>query len=142
MSPWFGLSVIQPFYIFEKRNHLCAKFSVVLLLLFSSHSKFPVMDLERIDSTESLKGADSNEQFVCESVGHRECDKLCNMAADHISELASMENSNRSARPGFCSDKYSLLVIVGLPGPAGFVDLLVSEIERGKHLSYCVMGTE
>lgn len=113
-----------------------------LLLLFSSHSKFPVMDLERIDSTESLKRADSNEQFVCESVGHRECDKLCNMAADHIGELASMENSNRSARPGFCSDKYSLLVIVGLPGPAGFVDLLVSEIERGKHLSYCVMGTE
>ncbi|KAK7127197.1 hypothetical protein R3I94_018397 [Phoxinus phoxinus] len=53
------------------------------------------------------------------------------MAADHIGELASMENSDRSARPGFCSDKYSLLVIVGQPGPAGFVDLLVSEIERG-----------
>ncbi|XP_073700341.1 microtubule-associated protein 1S [Garra rufa] len=53
------------------------------------------------------------------------------MAADHIGELASMENSNRSARPGFCSEKYSLLVIVGQPGPAGFVDLLVSEIERG-----------
>ncbi|KAK2907260.1 hypothetical protein Q8A67_006245 [Cirrhinus molitorella] len=53
------------------------------------------------------------------------------MAADHIGELASMENSNRSARPGFCSDKYSLLVIVGQPGPLGFVDLLVSEIERG-----------
>ncbi|XDV21897.1 hypothetical protein PO909_026905 [Leuciscus waleckii] len=53
------------------------------------------------------------------------------MAADHIGELASMENSNRSARPGFCSDKYSLLVIVGQPGPAGFVDVLVSEIERG-----------
>ncbi|XP_067251954.1 microtubule-associated protein 1S isoform X1 [Chanodichthys erythropterus] len=53
------------------------------------------------------------------------------MAADHIGELASMENSNRSARPGFCSDKHSLLVIVGQPGPAGFVDLLVSEIERG-----------
>ncbi|XP_067272462.1 microtubule-associated protein 1S [Pseudorasbora parva] len=53
------------------------------------------------------------------------------MAAEHIGELASMENSNRSARPGFCSDKYSLLVIVGQPGPSGFVDLLVSEIERG-----------
>ncbi|XP_050950322.1 microtubule-associated protein 1B [Labeo rohita] len=53
------------------------------------------------------------------------------MAADNIGELASMENSNRSARPGFCSDKYSLLVIVGQPGPPGFVDLLVSEIERG-----------
>ncbi|XP_056304075.1 microtubule-associated protein 1B [Danio aesculapii] len=53
------------------------------------------------------------------------------MAAEHIGELASMENSNRGARPGFCSEKYSLLVIVGQPGPAGFVDLLVSEIERG-----------
>ncbi|XP_051980502.1 microtubule-associated protein 1B [Xyrauchen texanus] len=42
-----------------------------------------------------------------------------------------MENSNRTSRPGFCSDKYSLLVIVGQPGPDGFVDFLVSEIERG-----------
>jgi len=64
------------------------------------------------------------------------------MAADHIGELASMENSNRSARPGFCSDKYSLLVIVGQPGPAGFVDLLVSEIERGKHFVLLGMVTE
>ncbi|XP_052446393.1 microtubule-associated protein 1S isoform X1 [Carassius gibelio] len=53
------------------------------------------------------------------------------MAAEHIGELASMESSSQSARLGFCSDRYSLLVIVGQPGPAGFVDLLVSEIERG-----------
>ncbi|KTF89830.1 hypothetical protein cypCar_00027082 [Cyprinus carpio] len=53
------------------------------------------------------------------------------MAADHIGELASMENSSRSARPGLCGDRYSLLVIVGQPSPAGFVDLLVTEIERG-----------
>ncbi|XP_016423574.1 microtubule-associated protein 1B-like [Sinocyclocheilus rhinocerous] len=58
------------------------------------------------------------------------------MAEEHSGELASMENSSR---PGFCSDKYSLLVIVGQPGPAGFVDLLVSEIERGKVSSYCRM---
>ncbi|XP_016354446.1 microtubule-associated protein 1B-like [Sinocyclocheilus anshuiensis] len=50
------------------------------------------------------------------------------MAEEHGGELASMDNSSR---PGFCSDKYSLLVIVGQPGLAGFVDLLVSEIERG-----------
>ncbi|XP_051550358.1 microtubule-associated protein 1B-like [Myxocyprinus asiaticus] len=53
------------------------------------------------------------------------------MAADHIDELASMDSSNRTSRLGLCRDKYSLLVIVGQPGPAGFVDLLVSEIERG-----------
>uniref|UniRef100_A0A8C1WWA2 Microtubule-associated protein 1Sa n=1 Tax=Cyprinus carpio TaxID=7962 RepID=A0A8C1WWA2_CYPCA len=53
------------------------------------------------------------------------------MASEHSGELASMESSSRSARAGFCSDKYSLLVIVGQPGPAGFVDLLVSEIDRG-----------
>ncbi|XP_043087890.1 microtubule-associated protein 1B [Puntigrus tetrazona] len=53
------------------------------------------------------------------------------MAADHIGELASMEDSSRSARPALCRGKHSLLVIVGQPGPAGFVDLLVSEIERG-----------
>lgn len=58
--------------------------------------------------------------------------KLCNMATDHISELVGMENSDRTSRSGFCSNKYSLLVIVGLPGPAGFVDLLVTDIERGK----------
>ncbi|XP_026092237.1 microtubule-associated protein 1B-like [Carassius auratus] len=53
------------------------------------------------------------------------------MASEHSGELASMESSSRSARVGFCSDKYSLLVVVGQPGPAGFVDLLVSEIDRG-----------
>ncbi|XP_016298201.1 microtubule-associated protein 1A-like [Sinocyclocheilus anshuiensis] len=53
------------------------------------------------------------------------------MAADHIGELASMDNSSRSARAGSCSDRYSLLVIVGQTSPAGFVDLLVSETERG-----------
>uniref|UniRef100_A0A672LFE7 Microtubule-associated protein 1S-like n=1 Tax=Sinocyclocheilus grahami TaxID=75366 RepID=A0A672LFE7_SINGR len=53
------------------------------------------------------------------------------MAADHISELASMDSSSRSARAAFCSDRYSVLVIVGQTGPAGFVDLLVSETERG-----------
>lgn len=50
------------------------------------------------------------------------------MAADHISNLAHMENF----RPTFCIDKYSLLVIVGQPGTTGFIDLLASEIERGK----------
>ncbi len=64
------------------------------------------------------------------------------MAADRIGDLSSMEKSSRSARPGFCSDKYSLLVIVGQPGPAGFVDLLVSEIERGKVSCYCGMMIE
>lgn len=49
------------------------------------------------------------------------------MAAAHISDLADMENS----RPAFRSDKYSLLVIVGHHGTTEFVDLLVSEIERG-----------
>lgn len=53
------------------------------------------------------------------------------MATDHISELVGMENSDRTSRSGFCSNKYSLLVIVGQPGPSGFVDLLVTEIERG-----------
>ncbi|XP_051977202.1 microtubule-associated protein 1B-like [Xyrauchen texanus] len=42
-----------------------------------------------------------------------------------------MDNTNRTPRLGLCSDTYSLLVIVGQPGPAGFVDLLASEIERG-----------
>ncbi|XP_055073474.1 microtubule-associated protein 1S isoform X2 [Misgurnus anguillicaudatus] len=53
------------------------------------------------------------------------------MATDHISELVGMENSDRTSRFGFCSNKYSLLVIVGQSGPAGFADLLVTEIERG-----------
>ncbi|KAL0159301.1 hypothetical protein M9458_043026 [Cirrhinus mrigala] len=92
---------------------------------------FFVKDPERIGSTESLKRTESSERLVCESDITNLC-KLCNMAADHIGELASMENSNRSARPGFCSGKYSLLVIVGQSGPAGFVDLLVSEIERAR----------
>ncbi|KAA0712494.1 Electromotor neuron-associated protein 1 [Triplophysa tibetana] len=52
------------------------------------------------------------------------------MAADHISDLAEMEN----LRPAFCSNKYSLLVIVGHPGTTGFIDLLASEIERGIRL--------
>ncbi len=102
---------------------------------------FFVKDPERIGSTESLKRTESDERLARESDITNLC-KLFNMAADHIGELASMEKSNRSARPGFCSDKYSLLVIVGQPGPAGFVDVLVSEIERGKVSSYCGMMIE
>ncbi|TRZ01122.1 hypothetical protein DNTS_007847, partial [Danionella cerebrum] len=57
--------------------------------------------------------------------------KLSNMATEHVGELASMENSARAPHHGFCRDKYSLLVVVGQPGSDGFVDLLVSQIERG-----------
>lgn len=126
-------------HLWKKKSSLC-QIQFCLLLQFSSHSKFRNRSGEnRFDWI--IKRTDSSERFVHES-DITNFYKLCNMAADHIGELASMENSNRSARPGFCSDKHSLLVIVGQPGPAGFVELLVSEIERGKYLSYCGMVTE
>lgn len=44
-----------------------------------------------------------------------------------------MDNAGAvSTHPGFSSDKYSLLVVVGEHTAAGSVEYLVSEIERGK----------
>ncbi|XP_030646974.1 microtubule-associated protein 1B [Chanos chanos] len=53
------------------------------------------------------------------------------MATAHTDEVKSMENANRTSHPGFSSEKYSLLVVIGQHSPTGFVEYVVSEIERG-----------
>ncbi|XP_076879942.1 microtubule-associated protein 1S [Brachyhypopomus gauderio] len=53
------------------------------------------------------------------------------MATGCVDQLKTMENATRTSHPGFSNDKYSLLVIVGEHSALGFVDYLVSEIERG-----------
>lgn len=59
--------------------------------------------------------------------------KLLNMASQLIARVKMMETaSTTSAHPGFSSDKYSLLVVVGEHTAVGSVEYLVSEIERGK----------
>ncbi|XP_072516779.1 microtubule-associated protein 1S [Salminus brasiliensis] len=52
------------------------------------------------------------------------------MATQRIDGVESMETEKKS-HPGFSSQKYSLLVVVGEHSAAGFVEYLVSEIERG-----------
>lgn len=55
------------------------------------------------------------------------------MAAQRIDGEKTMEKpSVTSSHPGFSSDKYSLLVVVGEHSAAGSVEYVVSEIERGK----------
>lgn len=59
--------------------------------------------------------------------------KLLNMASQRIDGVKTMENASAtSSHPGFSSDKYTLLVVVGEHTAAGSVEYLVSEIERGK----------
>ncbi|MCJ8737613.1 hypothetical protein PDJAM_G00026080 [Pangasius djambal] len=54
------------------------------------------------------------------------------MASQRIDGVKMMENASAaSSHPGFSSDKYSLLVVVGEHTAAGSVEYLVSEIERG-----------
>ncbi|XP_046713476.1 microtubule-associated protein 1B [Silurus meridionalis] len=54
------------------------------------------------------------------------------MASQRIDGAKTMENpSATSSHPGFSSEKYSLLVVVGEHTAAGSVEYLVSEIERG-----------
>ncbi|MCI4383387.1 hypothetical protein PGIGA_G00025850 [Pangasianodon gigas] len=54
------------------------------------------------------------------------------MASQRIDGAKMMENASAaSSHPGFSSDKYSLLVVVGEHTAAGSVEYLVSEIERG-----------
>lgn len=59
--------------------------------------------------------------------------KVLNMASQSIDGVNTMENASAiSSHPGFSSEKYSLLVVVGEHTAAGSVEYLVSEIERGK----------
>uniref|UniRef100_W5U7F5 Electromotor neuron-associated protein 1 n=1 Tax=Ictalurus punctatus TaxID=7998 RepID=W5U7F5_ICTPU len=54
------------------------------------------------------------------------------MASQSIDGVNTMENASAiSSHPGFSSEKYSLLVVVGEHTAAGSVEYLVSEIERG-----------
>ncbi|XP_053369258.1 microtubule-associated protein 1B [Clarias gariepinus] len=54
------------------------------------------------------------------------------MASQRIDGVNRMENASAtSSHPGFSSDKYSLLVVVGEHTADGSVEYLVSEIERG-----------
>ncbi|KAI4881336.1 hypothetical protein NFI96_001646 [Prochilodus magdalenae] len=52
------------------------------------------------------------------------------MATQQLDGVESMERE-KSPHPGFSAHKYSLLVVVGEHSAAGFVEYLVSEIERG-----------
>ncbi|TSK53774.1 Electromotor neuron-associated protein 1 [Bagarius yarrelli] len=54
------------------------------------------------------------------------------MASQCIDGVKTMEKpSLTSSHPGFSSDKYSLLVVIGEHSTAGSVEYIVSEIERG-----------
>ncbi|XP_056133589.1 microtubule-associated protein 1B [Lampris incognitus] len=57
--------------------------------------------------------------------------KLSVMAASQRGKPVAMESTEPASHPGFCNDKYSMLVIVGEHSQSGLVDYLVTEIEKG-----------
>lgn len=51
---------------------------------------------------------------------------------------AAMESEDLTAHPGFCNDRYSMLIVIGALYRPHLLDYVVVEIERGISFLSCI----